>query len=40
VPVRVRPWAPKCRKQYLRKKNPSELFLRIIKDESTQLAYV
>jgi hypothetical protein len=24
----------------LRKKNPSELFLRIIKDESTQLAYV
>ena len=40
VPVRVRPWAPKCRKQYLRKKNPSGLFLRIIKDESTQLAYV
>ena len=40
VPVRVRPWAPKCRKKYLRKKNLSELFLRIIKDESTQLTYV
>ena len=29
VPVRVRPWAPKCEKEYLFKKNPNELILRI-----------